>query len=107
MEIQRQLAELYDTAEDVEFYVGLFAEDRGPNDVLPPLMMSMVAFDAFSQALTNPLLAPRVYNEETFSRTGMDIIRETSCISDIVQRNCPKQSEPYFVSLTRRGYQRV
>jgi prostaglandin-endoperoxide synthase 2 len=106
--IQQRLAELYPGGvEDVEFYVGLFAEDLGPNDVLPPLMMTMVAFDAFSQALTNPLLGPRVFNEETFSATGMDIIKNTSSISDIVQRNVPPQSEPHFVSLTRRGYKRV
>ena len=30
----------------------------------------MVGVDAFSQALTNPLLAPRVFNEQTFSPLG-------------------------------------
>ncbi|MEA2137243.1 MAG: prostaglandin-endoperoxide synthase 2, partial [Solirubrobacteraceae bacterium] len=106
--IQQHLAALYPGGvEDVEFYVGLFAEDLGPNDVLPPLVMTMVAFDAFSQALTNPLLCPRVFNEETFSAVGMSIIDGTTCISDIVQRNVPQRSEPHFVSMTRRGYKRV
>ena len=106
--IQQQLADLYPGGvEDVEFYVGLFAEDLGPNDVLPPLMMTMVAFDAFSQALTNPLLGPRAFNEETFSAAGMNIINGTACISDLVERNAPSQSEPHFVSMTRRGYKRV
>ncbi|HEV2774805.1 MAG TPA: peroxidase family protein [Solirubrobacteraceae bacterium] len=106
--VQHKLAELYPGGvEDVEFFVGLFAEDLGPNDVLPPLMMTMVAFDAFSQALTNPLLAPRVFNEETFSPAGMKIIKDTSRLSDVVQRNVPAQSEPYFVSMTRRGYKHV
>ena len=106
--IQHKLAELYPGGvEDVEFYVGLFAEDLGDNDVLPPLMMTMVAFDAFSQALTNPLLASRVFNEDTFSAAGMQIIKDTNRLSDIVQRNIPPQSEPCFVSMTRRGYKRV
>jgi heme peroxidase len=106
--IQQQLADLYPGGvEDVEFYVGLFAEDLGPNDVLPPLMMTMVAFDAFSQALTNPLLAPRVFNEETFSAVGMEIIDGTTCLSDVVERNVPQQCQPHFVSMTRRGYTRV
>ena len=106
--VRERLAELYPGGvEDVEFYVGLYAEDLGPNDVLPPMMLTMVAFDAFSQALTNPLLGPRVFNEQTFSATGMEIIKTTRNISDIVQRNVPPQSEPYFISLTRRGYRRV
>ncbi len=104
--IQRRLAALYDSPEDIEFYVGLFAEESGPDDVLPPLMSTMVSCDAFSQALTNPLLAPQVYNEQTFSATGMEIIETTKSIQDIVNRNVPARegSEPYVVSLTRQDY---
>lgn len=107
--IQQELADLYPGGvEDVEFYVGLFAEDVGPNDVLPPLMMTMVTFDAFSQALTNPLLGPRIFNEATFSALGMDIIEETSSLSDLVNRNAPREpGQRFFVSMTRRGYERV
>jgi len=105
--IRDRLRELYGHVDNVEFYVGLFAEDPTPNDVLPPLMATMVSFDAFSQALTNPLLAPRIYNEDTFSRSGMEIIEETESLSDIVRRNVPCGSEPYFVSLTRRDYRRM
>jgi prostaglandin-endoperoxide synthase 2 len=69
--------------------------------------MTMVAADAFSQALTNPLVAPRVFNEQTFSALGMEIIASTTCISELVHRNVPDPSESYFVSLTRRDYKRV
>ena len=109
-DIQAQLERLYPGGvEDVEFYVGLFAEEAGPNSVLPPLVGTMVAFDAFSQALTNPLLARRVFNEQTFSPLGMKVIEQTSCLSDLVQRNVPRRTgqEPYFVSLRRRDFQRV
>jgi len=105
-----ELAALYPGGvDDVELFVGLFAEDAGPNAVLPPLLSTMVAFDAFSQALTNPLLAPRVFNEETFSPVGMRIIERTSSISEIVERNVPREPgrDPYFVSLTRRDYKRI
>jgi prostaglandin-endoperoxide synthase 2 len=105
--IQDGLSAVYDSVDDIEFYVGLFAEEAGPNDVLPPLVLTMVAFDAFSQALTNPLAAPRIFNEDTFSAAGMEIIKNTQRISDLVHRNVPQPSEPYFVSLTRRGYKRV
>jgi prostaglandin-endoperoxide synthase 2 len=105
--IQNGLSAVYDSVDDIELYVGLFAEKSGANDVLPPLVLTMVAFDAFSQALTNPLAAPRIFNEETFSASGLEIIKNTQRISDIVHRNVPEGSGPYFVSLTRRGYKRV
>ncbi len=101
-EIQAELARLYNNrVEDVEFYVGLFAEDLEPRDVLPPLMLTMVAFDAFSQALTNPLLGPRVFNEDTFSATGMEIIKTTESLEQIVNRNVPERAAPYKVSFRR------
>ena len=107
-EIQQELADLYPGGvEDVEFYVGLNAEDAGPNDVLPPLMMTMVTFDAFSQALTNPLLGPRVFQEATFSAVGMKIIEDTASLSDLVHRNVPRgPGERLFVSMTQRDYKR-
>ena len=48
--------ELYGRVEDVEFFPGLSAEDVRPNSVLPPLIGRIVGIDAFSQAVTNPLL---------------------------------------------------
>ena len=57
-EVAEALQTLYKKPDDVELYVGLFAEDVRENGILPTLMATMVAVDAFSQALTNPLLAP-------------------------------------------------
>ncbi len=105
--VQAGLAAVYDGIDDVEFYVGLFAEESGVNDVLPPLILLMVAFDAFSQALPNPLVSPRIFNEATFSEAGMAILKEEQRISHLVHRNAPDPPKPYFVSLTRRGYRRV
>ncbi len=105
--IQERLKKVYgDRIDDVELYVGLFAGDTQPNGVLPWLMNTMVAFDAFSQALTNPLLAPRVFTPETFSDAGWEIIQQNSRLSDIVNRNVPGGSE-HFVSFTRRDFKRV
>jgi prostaglandin-endoperoxide synthase 2 len=101
---QEALYRRYGSVEAVEFYVGLFAEDLVPNSILPELMLTMVAFDAFSQALNNPLLAPRIHTEATFSRVGREIIDETASLSDIVQRNTPSSAEDYFVSFTRLDY---
>ena len=39
------------------------------------LMGVMVGHDAFTQALTNPLLAAHIFNEKTFTKTGLEIYR--------------------------------
>lgn len=84
------LREIYgEDVNRVEFFVGLFAEDLPPRSAVPPLIGRMVASDAFSHALTNPLLAPAVYNAETFTSAGMDVIDATGSLADLVQRNTP------------------
>jgi prostaglandin-endoperoxide synthase 2 len=105
--IQAALREVYGNVDRVEFYVGLFAEDFRPNSALPPLAGRMVGIDAFSQALTNPLLAPRIFNEQTFSPLGMKLIRTTRTLSDLLHRNLPDPSRRYFVSMTHRDWKRV
>ena len=88
--VQSMLRDLYGHVDRIEFFAGLFAEDARPNSVLPSLIGRMVGVDAFSQALTNPLLSPRVFNAETFSPLGMEIIAGTTRLSDILHRNIPE-----------------
>lgn len=78
---------LYGQVDRIEFFVGLFAEDLPPRSAVPPLIGRMVAADAFSHALTNPLLAPAVYNTATFTQAGLDIINATGSLADLVARN--------------------
>lgn len=82
------LREIYGDVDRIEFFVGLFAEDAPERSAVPPLIGRMVAVDAFSHALTNPLLAPHVYSERTFTREGMASIAATSALVDIARRNC-------------------
>jgi prostaglandin-endoperoxide synthase 2 len=51
------------------------------------LLTYMVGYDAFTQALTNPLLGPQVFTEDTFTRTGLRIIRRTTTLQQILARN--------------------
>jgi prostaglandin-endoperoxide synthase 2 len=88
-QVVSDLRRLYGTVDDVEFYVGLFAEDPRPNGAVPALLGRMVALDAFSQALVHPLFSEHVYNEKTFSKLGFQWIRETNALADIVARNVP------------------
>lgn len=106
-EVQEGLRSLYGTVDRIEFYAGLYAEDLRPNSVLPSLIGRMVGIDAFSQAFTNPLLAmPRIYREETFSPLGMEIIKSTNNLSDILHRNIPEGADSRFVGMTQRGWRR-
>ena len=88
-EVVAMLKSLYRSVDDVEFYVGLFAEDSVLNSPLPPLLEKMVAVDAFSQALTNPLLSEHVFNAETFTPLGWDCIGRTDCLRHVLERNVP------------------
>lgn len=98
---QRALAQVYDHVDNIDFYVGLMAEEVRPNSALAPLMGRLVGIDAFSQALTNPLLSEHVFNEQTFSRVGLKIIKQTSSLSDVLHRNVPSRSKRYRVTMTQ------
>jgi prostaglandin-endoperoxide synthase 2 len=99
-----RLHDLYDHVDDVEYYVGLFAEEAGLYEVLPKLMLTMVSFDALSQLVTNPLLAPRVYGPDAFTATGLDIIDSSDSIATLIRRNVPSTRKGDYFSLTRKDY---
>lgn len=103
--VQKGLEQLYGTVDRIEFFTGLYSEDIRPNSVLPSLIGRMVGIDAFSQAFTNPLLAPRIFNDKTFSPAGMHIIQTTNTLSDILHRNVP-DPDKRFVGMTRRDWKR-
>jgi prostaglandin-endoperoxide synthase 2 len=86
--VQAELKALYgDDIDQLEWYVGIFAEEYPPYLMMGDLMSTMVACDAFTQALTNPLLAPRVYGPDTFSKEGLAVIDSTKTLQEIVLRN--------------------
>jgi prostaglandin-endoperoxide synthase 2 len=82
-------------------YVGCYAEDTREGSALSSLIGRLVGIDAFSQALTNPLLSDSIFNEETFSPEGMQIIKTTNTLGDMLHRNIPPTSRRYKVTMTR------
>lgn len=86
-EIQSRLSALYDDVDQLELYVGLFAEEAEGRSLFGDLMLQMVAVDAFSQIFTNPLLSRYVHNADTFSRYGLEVIEATRSVQDLVERN--------------------
>jgi hypothetical protein len=61
----------------------------------------MVGYDAFTQVLTNPLMAKRIYTPETFTETGLRIIRDTTSLRQIAERNV-RSSDELLVDFTWR-----
>lgn len=84
-DLASKLESVYGSVDKVEWFVGLFAQKR----ILfsGELMTVMVGNDAVTQAFTNPLLAKRVYNADTFSPEGLKIIEETDRLDQVVLRN--------------------
>jgi prostaglandin-endoperoxide synthase 2 len=94
-DLARELYDLYNgEIRDVEFLVGLFAQQRMPPAVLPPVLNTMVAVDAFSQILTSPLLAENVYGPDAFGEEGMEIIKETTSFDQLMMRNLLGEAPP-------------
>ena len=105
-----RLQALYGDVDNVEFYVGLFAERPEKNGPLPELVSAMVAMDAFSQALTNPLLSEHVWGNAAnrrlaFTQTGIDLFESTQTLRDIVKRNSTGLGSR-FIGMTRPQWQR-
>ncbi|WP_198556521.1 peroxidase family protein [Paraglaciecola sp. MB-3u-78] len=94
----------YSSVDNIDFYIGLFAEDRQKNSPLPELILRFVAIDAFSQALTNPLLSEHVFNENTFSTVGWAAIKKTSTLSDILKRHYGNIGDNEFIGMTQESW---
>ncbi len=95
-----------DDVEAIDFYVGLFAETRRKNSVLPPLIGRLVGLHAFSQLITNPLFSHELWCEDTFSPRGFAIVNEPQSLGQLVQRNVRREERP-LVALTRTDWKRV
>jgi prostaglandin-endoperoxide synthase 2 len=99
-----RLGGLYKNVEDVEFIVGLFAQQHADSAVLPSTLNAMVAVDAFSQILTNPLLSSNVYGRAAFGDVGEAEIDNTKSLQQLILRNCaPGTEEAVFASFALQG----
>ena len=47
-----------------------------------------------------------MFNEHTFSPLGMEILRTTKTLSDVLHRNVPESPGRHYVSMTRRDWVR-
>lgn len=105
-DVSQLLSGLYKDADAVEFYPGLFCEGVQGDGPLPPTLQSMVALDAFTQALTNPLLSRHVYRPETFGSDGWGILQEGASLADIAKRN-GAGGQGSFIGMTQQKWRYV
>lgn len=109
--LAKELERLYGVVDNLEFYVGLFAEPLVSNSPISELVLAMVAMDAFSQALPNPLLSQHVWGDEitraeTFTPFGVEEITNTNCLRDILVNNC-SGLDTAFIGMTQQSWTRV
>jgi prostaglandin-endoperoxide synthase 2 len=90
--LRQKLETLYGDIDKLELVVGLFAEEPQPGALFGSLMLTMVAYDAFTQIYTNPLLSTAIYTAETLTAYGLELISKTSSIDTLVRRNLPADS---------------
>jgi prostaglandin-endoperoxide synthase 2 len=95
--LQERLRNLYQHIDRLELVVGLFAEEAVDGALFGDLLTQMVAYDAFTQIFSNPLLARRIYGPQTFTDYGVDLIERTNWIEDLVNRNV---AQPVRASLS-------
>lgn len=88
-ELAERLKKLYRHIDNLELVVGLFAEDPPKGSLFGELMSAMVAYDAFTQIYTNPLLSVNVYTPEHLTAYGLELIESTSSIAELISRNLP------------------
>ena len=85
--LSAKLSALYDDdIEKLEWYIGMVCEKHAQNMIMGDMLFYMVAHDAFTHAITNPLLAEGVFNERTFGKEGWEVINKTSTLDDILAR---------------------
>jgi prostaglandin-endoperoxide synthase 2 len=89
-EIAGRLQSLYGSIENLELVVGLFAEAPGEGGLFGELMRTMVAYDAFTQIYTNPLLSRSIHTAKHLTTYGLKLIEETNTITKLVSRNVGK-----------------
>lgn len=70
--------------ENLEWYIGMCAESHDRGNIMGDLMFYMVAHDAFTHALTNPLLSKALFSEATFGEIGYRYVQKITRLQQVV-----------------------
>lgn len=81
-----ELKEVYGSIDNLEYYVGLFLEDKDEGSMFPKLLTEMVLGYAMTGIFGNPITSPHLWKVDTFSEVGWKEIHEVS-FAKLVSRN--------------------
>jgi hypothetical protein len=70
---------------------------------IAPYPFKLVADSAPFIYRRHGLIPSRLHNEQTFSPLGMDVIRTTGRLSDVLHRNIPESPGRYYVDHDMAG----
>lgn len=84
--LQEELKNIYENVDNVDYYVGLMAEDHIGNGMTGELMQTQLSFYAFSALYSNKLFSKENWTEEVFTKEGMERIKNTR-LSDFLNTN--------------------
>eukprot|EP01080_Neovahlkampfia_damariscottae_P006746 gene6746-10911_t len=92
---QKKLKDLYGEVENVDYYVGLLAEDH--DHMVGDLMQMQLAIYALTAIFSNPICSPKIWKKETFSPKGWERIHNTR-LSGFINRNMQENGFKPFVN---------
>lgn len=95
-ELQSKLKEIYQNVDNIDWYVGFLAEDH-QNGMAGELFQAQLGVYAFNAVFTCPLASKQLWNADTFTEEGFNII-QSSNMSDLINRNLQENDNKPFVN---------
>lgn len=94
-ELQKKLQNIYEKPENVDWYVGIMAEDHlgDGRSMLGPTMQTMIGFYALSAIYSNPICTPHYWKSDVLTEEGFNRIKNTR-LSSLINRTIKELAEP-------------
>lgn len=95
--LAEELKTLYQDVKNVDWYVGVLAEDHPANAMTGELMQTQIQFYAFSAIYSNPLFSKENWTVDVLTKEGMDRINSTR-LSDFFNDNLQENGGMIFMN---------
>ncbi len=92
--LRAALKDIYTDIDHVEFIAGIYCEKQQPGQESGKLMTQMVAYDAFTQLYTNPLVSKENYAKLMENPVAEQWIDQTNSLDQLVSKILGEKPEP-------------